>query len=760
MEKDQLDKLQEEIVKLKREINRLEQENETPAAVDYTTFEKLNSNLHNYFDNSTDLIQVFSTDNNLLFVNDSWRKKFKYNNDEIAKLKLENFVDPSYLKHTLKQLEGTMKGKDMGQFETKFLTKEGKTVDVIGSFSCNYEDGKPIAFTGIFYDNSENLRAENAQRLYYKIANTIIESDNLEELLERIHALLKEQIFANNFHVALHDIEKNTLTFPYYVDEIFGGKVDAYTRPFSNGLTEFTLKKKAPVFLYEEDILDLVDRGEVTLFGPAPKIWLGVPLKTEGRITGVISVKSHSDRNKYSSKELDLLDFISGQVALVIERKKYEDSINEHRARLNAIFESSSHLIWSVNPRRGLTSFNRNYSNAIYYHYGVHPEIDLAGEKPKLMLSDAEYHEFVDERYREAFKGEPQHFEIKIKGWGGRDIWREVFLNPIYLPDGRIEEVSGIAHDISQKKYSDLALQESEEKFRNIFASFQDIYFRADIKGKITLISPSVKEMTGYNPGEIIGKHINNFYQTSKYQGSLLKEILRHGRVRNYEAVLQKKDGTTSQVISNIRLIFDKKKRPIAVDGVVRDITFLKETEEELIRAKELAEHSLKIKERFLANMSHEIRTPMNGIIGMIDLLQTTVLDNEQTDYLDTIKKSSKVLLTILNDILDLSKLEAGKMELHNIPTDLKRTVEKLESLFGQQAHAKGIRFEVFNEDDIPSAVLADETRLLQVLSNLTSNAIKFTDKGSVTVRMTLSEVKTKKAVIRFEIEDTGIGIS
>ncbi len=568
-------------------------------------------------------------------------------------------------------------------------------------------------------------------------------------------------IAVNNFHVGLYDQNKNYLYFPYYVDETLPHVVTTNKRKVGKGLTEYSLFKEKPTFLYEEDILLLAHEGVVEIKGPVPKIWLGVPLRLENRTIGVIAVKSHSDRNKYKRRHLELLDFISGQIAIAIERKRNEEKIIEQTARLNSIFESSSHLIWSVNRKRGLTSFNQNYAKAIYRKFNVWPEIELASDNPRvLMLAGEEYHPFVNDRYREAFEGKLQHFETKSIDAAGNEVWRETYLNPIFLPDGRIEEVSGISHDITEKKNWEIALKESEEKFRSIFESFQDIYYRTDVFGRITLISPSGCELSGFSEEEILGKHITEFYVNPKKQGNLIRELLRTGSVRNFENNLVLKNGEIIQSISNIRLIQNKEGKPIAVEGVARDITYLKQASEELLKAKEIAERSLKVKETFLANMSHEIRTPMNGIIGMIDLLSETALEEEQRRYVNTIKKSSETLLTILNDILDLSKIEAGKMQLKLTSISLENTMEKLHSLFYVQANSKNILLEYSIDEKISKFILADEIRLLQILSNLTSNSIKFTDKGGVKIKVELIEKTGDVNRIKVEVKDTGIGIS
>jgi PAS domain S-box-containing protein len=720
--------------------------------------EKNAYHLKDLYNNANDLIQVFLENGDLVFVNEAWKQKLGYSQQEIKKLKFQNLIHPEYINQTHHYLQKIANGEKIDKIETVFVSKKGKSIFVSGSISINPTTTKIAEFRAIFHDITERIRAENAQNLYYSIANLTIQSSDLKDLYYKIHQELKKIIKADNFYIALLDKETQLLKFPYFLDEHFGNENHSTQRSFGQGLTEYALKYNRPLFLYEEDIIELAIQQKITIHGPVPKVWLGVPLRLQGDIIGIIAVQAYESRAIFNFKDLELLDFISGQIALAIQRKQNEEKLNNQTARLNAIFESSSHLIWSVNKNFEFTSFNKNFKNATWNYFGVQPIIQDEHYIIQKGAINPEEAIFWTSKYIEAFSGKSLNFETKLKDFNGREVWKEIFINPIYMADGSIQEISGIAHDITEKKRSQLALEESEEKFRNIFESFQDIYFRCNLSGTITMASPSVSELIGYKQDEVMGKNVTDYYLYNSHTKDLIRQLIQNKAARNFEATLIRKEGGLLQCICNIRLIYNANGKPVAIEGVARDITRLKKTNKELEIARENAEKSLKVKEQFLANMSHEIRTPMNGIIGMIDLLAAgKELNSEQKKYINIIKRSSETLLNILNDILDLSKIEAGKMKLRKNAVSTRGVFEKLHALFSQKANSQNICFEYNIDDSVPEWLFIDETRFLQVLSNLTSNALKFTDKKGK-VRLHLGHIKGN--LYKVEVHDTGIGIS
>jgi PAS domain S-box-containing protein len=721
---------------------------------------KSNSQLQDLVDNTSDLIQLVAMDGKFIFVNKAWREVLGYGLDEIASMRMEDILHPQHKEEAEAQLRLIEQGYSNPNFEAVFMSRSGKKVFVSGSVNCRFDGGKPTAFRCILNDFTEKIRAEKAQNLYYSIANWTVNTQNLDDFYHTIHTELGKIIDVKNFFIALYDPSKSYLYFPYYVDQYFKGNVRFTRRRLGNGLTEYAIASNKPLFLSGEDIEQLAKTNSLHLYGITPKLLLCVPLRIGDRVTGIIGVKSYDDAKMFDARDLELLEFISGQIAIAIARKQSEEELSKYVARLNAIFDSSSHLIWSVNKTLQLTSFNKNYADLIQTQMGVRPTLQISPEKSGWRMVGANNRRTLETKYRQALRGEPQYFEFKIDKKYGGEMWLEFYLNPIHYAEGVIEEVSGIARDITRRKEAELSLRHSEELFRGIFENLQDIYCRINRDGMITMISQSVLKRLGYLPEEVIGHSVSEFFKDRKKTHSALIKLRTSRSLRNFEITLFRKDGTERQFMVNMLLFVDDKDRPNEIAVLARDITELKRNELELLKAKEHAERSLKVKEGFLANMSHEIRTPMNGVIGMIDLLVDTPLNVEQKDYVLTIKRSSETLLNILNDILDLSKIEAGKMELHEAPVPVEELLFKLVSLFGQTAKSKGNTLIYNIADDIPKFIIADQTRLLQILSNLTSNALKFTENGAVKVNLTLVKKEGLSHKIKVEVQDSGIGIS
>jgi PAS domain S-box-containing protein len=714
--------------------------------------------LQDLFDNAHDLIQNISIDNKFIFVNKAWKDRLGYTDFDIESLTLNDIVHPYYKAKLIYQLRNLYKGENVNKIETVFLTKAGKPVHLIGSITCSWQDARPVATRAILHDITDRIKAERLQKVYYSIANLAISSKDLNSLYSAIHRELSKIIETRNIYIALVDNEHKYLNFVYLVDQFVDKATRAHVRrPFAVGLSEYIIQTGKPLYMQKHELLELSEQEGFTIYGATPEVILCSPLAIGEHIIGVITLQDYQNPDAYVYTDIEILHFISNQVALAIERKRNEEQINNQNARLNAIFESGTHQMWSLNRDYELTSFNHNFASTFERNSGqTLKQYTRIDDSSIIELHDNSF-AFWDEKYKQVFDGQPQHFEIYLPKSG---IWREVYLSPIYLTDRTFEEISGMALDITDKKEQQRALAENEEKFRRIFESFQDVYYRTTLDGTIDLVSPSIMELLGYAEEEVLHRNTASFFGHLRDQVRLRDLVLEQQSVRDVEVELIRKDGRRKTVLIDSRLIHDESGKPIALEGVARDVSELKRTQIALLKAKEEAENLLKVKTQFLANMSHELRTPMNGIIGMIDLLNQINTDPEQSEYIETLRKSSDALLAILNDILDLSKIQAGKLIINETGVDLHETLGKIHSLFVNRAQQKDLMFTYSISPDTPQYIYTDETRLIQILSNLTSNAIKFTNAGDVSISVNAEPLDADSYRLHVRVKDSGIGIS
>ena len=238
-----------------------------------------------------------------------------------------------------------------------------------------------------------------------------------------------------------------------------------------------------------------------------------------------------------------------------------------------------------------------------------------------------------------------------------------------------------------------------------------------------------------------------------------LKSVMATNAETQFHHSITSKKGNVKYINQYIKCLNDEKNKPYKILGTIQDISEQKITELELIRAKELAEKAVVIKEQFLANMSHEIRTPMNGIIGFARILESTNLDDNQKQSVEAIKKAGQNLMYIINDILDFSKIEADKMTLEEVDFSLSRTVNSVIELLFQNASEKKIKLLCDIDPKINDNLIGDPTKLIQILLNLVGNALKFTEKGFVELIVSEIEETETETLLKFVIVDTGIGI-
>ncbi len=456
----------------------------------------------------------------------------------------------------------------------------------------------------------------------------------------------------------------------------------------------------------------------------------------------------------------------------ITARKQIENKL----CQLVQAVEQSPESIVITNLKGEIEYVNESFIKSTGYS-----KEEIIGQNSRFLQSGKTPPETYVEMWKNLVNGKIWKGEFYNKRKDGTEYIEFAVVFPIKQPDGSISNYMAIKDDITEKKrlakelelYSHhleravkertAKLQEAEFKYR-IVADFTDTWETwTDKDGNWLYCSPVCERVVGYQAKEFLANPLL-FYELIYSEDKALFAKYLHQKPNNKFQTdlifrLRHKNGQLIWIRHKCKPIVDEQGNFVGRRASNHDITDIKMKEQELIEARNAAEASNRAKSTFLANMSHEIRTPMNAIIGLTHLLQGTALTPEQLERLDKINIAAQHLLSIINNILDFSKIEAGKLTLEESDFNLNTILDNVESMLKVEAMKKGLTIEV----DINSAPLwlkGDSTRLRQALLNYASNAIKFTNTGSVTIRVKKIKEKSNEVLIRFEVQDTGIGIN
>ena len=444
-------------------------------------------------------------------------------------------------------------------------------------------------------------------------------------------------------------------------------------------------------------------------------------------------------------------------------RKSNRDKIREDRYR--AILDGITEGYYEVDLAGNITFFNA----ALCRMLNRTPSKLLGMDYPGCLVpGDAEK---VRDLFRrvlgtgEAEKG----FDCEFTRRDGSRIPIAMSVSLIRDGDGRPSGFRGLVRDITARRRSEEALRRSEKRYRLIADSMSDLIWTMDLKMNLTYVSPSMQTLYGYSPEETEGLRFDEMLTPDSARKVLdlyrvIRGLMRRrtlsGKGFSETLVLEhvRKDGNTFWGETQVSIAVENDGLIVGIQAVTRDISERKRAEA-LSKEKQDAEAASLAKSEFLAKMSHEIRTPLNGIIGMAELCLGHHPDEPLKGFLQTIYSEARSLSGLVNDILDLARIEAGKMALEEAPFDLGELVRSVAGGFALQAGQKGLSFETFLASDLPMELSGDAVRLRQVLVNLVGNALKFTPEGGVSVSCELVRDGGDNAVLRFSVGDTGIGI-
>jgi PAS domain S-box-containing protein len=466
----------------------------------------------------------------------------------------------------------------------------------------------------------------------------------------------------------------------------------------------------------------------------------------------ICTIKTKAGKRLQVSKNVDVIYDEGGSVIGgiecfedITEKMKIENEIRESRQNFSNFFNSIDDMFVVATVEGKIIFMNQAFSRKLGYEPKEMVDMHVLDVHPD------EYREEAERIFAEMFQGHRDFCPLPLQRKDGS-----------YLPvetrcwfgkwDGE-ECMFGICKDLT-KQHAAL------EKFHKLFDSNPSLMALSNMPDrKFIEVNGAFIKKLGYSKEEIIGKSssdIDLFVQAEK-QAEVAELLKREGKIRDIELEVRKKNGDTIVGLFSGELIDNQLEKIFLT--VMTDITEKKQAEKALTLAKEQAEAANIAKSNFLANMSHEIRTPMNGILGFLELLQNSELTTEQKEYIREAQSASTVLLGVINDILDFSKIEAGKLSLEKISFNLHAAVEDTLALFVQKGQEKGLELRGIINKSVPEEVEGDPVRLRQIINNLVSNALKFTDQGKIEIIVDCKEEKNDVIKLLFEVRDTGIGI-
>ncbi len=439
------------------------------------------------------------------------------------------------------------------------------------------------------------------------------------------------------------------------------------------------------------------------------------------------------------------------------EHKRAEEMLKESEEQYRGLVENSTDFIYALDLKGNFTNANKAAEHLTGY---------TKAELTKMNFRDytsRDAHEEISRAFHRVFQeGESlKNYPLKVIVKDGTEKYFETSVGPIKKGND-IVGFQGSSRDITERLKAVGALRESEEKYRSILENIEDGYYEVDMHGNFTFFNDSICKIFGYTKDELIGMNNQQYTdkKTAKKVYQAYNKVYTTGEpVKGLEYEFIRKNGEKGHIGSSISLMKDSKGQSIGFRGIARDITERK-LAEALQQEKMAAEAANQAKSEFLASMSHELRTPMNAILGFSQVLQEQYfgeLNEKQAEYVKDILESSKHLLSLINDILDLSKVEAGRTELQLSRVSIKDLLESSLIMIKEKALKHNISLDLHIPQGLSDFELrADERKLKQIMFNLLSNAAKFTpDGGAIAV-----EARKKGGGLIISVSDTGIGIA
>ncbi|PKQ62298.1 hypothetical protein BZG02_13375 [Labilibaculum filiforme] len=656
-------------------------------------------------------------------------------------------------------------GKDFGSTDKKALVNKEKIVEIkqFGNhiFEINkfpLQIGSKIRTAGILRDITERKKQESIQHFLYEISELSFSENSLSHYLGKIHQEIKKFISADNFYVAIYDNSSQEYSFPYCIDAIAEYPKN-YTSKLEGSLTNLVRETQKGKIIVGEDQEQVYADNNAEVIEEPSAAWMGAPIinKQTEEVIGVIAVQDYLNLNAYNEDDLKVLEIIAHNIGVFIKRVEYiellksaKEQAEESKLVYESLFNENASAMILVDAKNAKIE-DANQSACDFYGYSK-KEIcslflkDISADNKSAILNDIS----------KTRQNKKHNAEYKHKLSNKKIKYVEVFSGEI-IRNGK-SFIYSIINDISHRKEAEWEIHRLNSAINQSLSPIAV----TDLNGIIIYVNPGYCYSSGYTQQELIGQpaSIHKSGTTAPEVYKNLWDTIKSGKVWKGEMTNRKKNGEFYIEQVNISPVYNDENILSNYIKVSRDITDDLRIKDELVQAKEKAEESDRLKSAFLMNMSHEIRTPMNGILGFTDLLQDSNLSGEERDeFIDIIKQSGDRLLNTVNDLIDISMIEAGQIKISKTKLNISKQVENLYHFFKPEAEKKGLKLELIHPSkNMDMLIETDEAKFASILTNLIKNAIKYSNKGNIQINYEYLDGKENE-FIKFSVKDEGIGI-
>ncbi len=589
-------------------------------------------------------------------------------------------------------------------------------------------------------------------RAILEISDAVLSTKNLDELYSEVHKITNQYIPADNFYIALINENTNEIYYPYYVDQ---------TEPRPNSIeidksvvniTNYVIEQNSPLLITSKMLKDLIKEGKIKDHTIKFDEWLGTPLKTlDNNTVGLIAVQNKSGTQSFADQHKNFLSFISTQIALAIQNKKYFDKVKENESKFRTFYQKNPLMLFIINENGKVLATNEQTKLDLEYDTD-----ELIGKDVTMVFHPDDVAK-VRENIKECLSDTDGHhkWELRKISKSGKVIWVRESARTFHLKDEPVQ-ILITCENITAYKRTELKLRESEEKYKLVTNSIDEMILLHDLDGNISFANQAATALVDYSMDKLLDKNIFSIFpqEYSKQIIDYISDQDKENLLYFFEFDVETGNKKLPLEISVTKINHQNNRDKILL--VARDITERKEREENYKKYNEELKKANSEKDKFFSIIAHDLRSPFDALLSYSDILYEEFDELEQSEmkeYFTHMRSVTHNIYALLTNLLEWSRIKTDRYSMSKIIFDVKNTIHSVANLFVGALEEKHIELKI--ECDNKCFAFADENMISTVIRNILSNAIKFSENNS----QILITAERKPECVEVAVEDSGIGM-